>query len=116
MCAPLAVAPLGWAAAGLLGGMLASKALTPKIPAAAPAAAAPAATPPAPTKPEAPPVSVSAQTPKQASKSPDVQALKRLNAGVNNGVNATSSSTLLTGPTGIDTSQLSIGRNTLLGS
>lgn len=65
-----------------------------------------------PTTPTPPP-----QEEKQAARTPDVEQLKRSNSGnrIDAGPGASSSSTLLTGPGGIDSSGLSLKKNTLLG-
>lgn len=52
--------------------------------------------------------------PKAGAKQPDTQAMSSANAKAS-GVNAGPASTFLTGPTGIDPSQLTLGKNTLLG-
>lgn len=109
MCEPSSIA---YAAAAIVGGIVASKAMTPKVqnaPAELPAAATPAApttvTPPLPAT----------QTPAQPSKTPAIQQLKTANAATTGGRNASSISTMLTGPTGVDLTGSTIGKNTLLG-
>jgi hypothetical protein len=93
MCEPTTIA---YAAAAVVGSYAATKAMAPDIP-----------TPQA-TTPTAPPS-------KQADgKQPDVKAMRGANAAAS-GVNAGPASTFLTGPSGIDPSQLTLGKNTLLG-
>lgn len=84
------------AGAGALGSKLLSGGKMPSVPAAAVAA------------PEKPP---------QATKAPARPAIQASNmaAALPSGALAGNSSTFLTGPSGIDSSALSLGRNTLLG-
>lgn len=110
MCEPATIA---YTAAALVGGFIASKALAPKIPDAASMTPPAAATPPPPTT-IAPPLPAT-QTPAQPVKVAPVQQLKEANAPVKTGRNASSSSTMLTGPTGVDLSSATISKNTLLG-
>lgn len=103
---------VAYAAAAVIGGYLASKAAAPKAQ-AAPAPPA-AATPPAPTQ-VTPPAPVNrAPTPVQRTQQP-LQAARAANTPAATGRNASSASTMLTGPSGVDLSGASIGRNTLLG-
>jgi hypothetical protein len=101
---------VAYAAAALVGGYLASKA-QPKPQAATPPPAA--ATPPAPT-PVTPPKPTT-PAPVQRTQQPLVQQARAANTGATTGQNASSASTMLTGPSGVDLSSLNIGRNTLLG-
>jgi hypothetical protein len=79
-----------------VGGYLASKNMQPDVPQ------------PQATEPAKPPS-------KQAEgKQPDTKAMAGANANPS-GINAGPASTFLTGPSGIDPSQLTLGRNTLLG-
>lgn len=59
-----------------------------------------------------------AEKPKQATKEPDVQAIRNQNAlqAAASGQLAGNSSTLLTGGSGVSPGSLNLGRNTLLGS
>lgn len=59
-----------------------------------------------------------AEKPKQPTKEPDVQAIQTKNAlaAAAGGQLAGNSSTLLTGASGVGSSSLGLGRNTLLGS
>jgi hypothetical protein len=93
MCEP---ATIGYAAAAMIGGYAAAKSMAPDIP-----------TPQA-TTPTAPPAK------QAAGKQPDTKAMGAANASAS-GVNAGPASTFLTGPMGIDPSQLTLGKNTLLG-
>lgn len=105
MCEP---ATIGYAAAALVGGYAATKAMTPKVP--TPQATAPTAPPaPPPTPSVAPTAAV-----QQAAKQPEIKPMRAANA-MGSGVNAGPSSTFLTGPTGVDLGTLQIGKNTLLG-
>lgn len=93
MCEPTTIA---YGVAALAGGYAAAKAMAPDIP-----------TPQA-TSPTAPPS-------KQATgKQPSTTAMRGANAA-GSGVNAGPASTFLTGASGIDPSQLTLGKNTLLG-
>ena len=57
------------------------------------------------------------EKPPQAAKAPDAGSLRRNNANASLlGPMSGNSSTLLTGPSGIDPGMLNLGRNTLLGS
>ncbi|CAB5512503.1 hypothetical protein LMG26857_01793 [Achromobacter anxifer] len=95
MCEPTTIA-LG--AAALAGGAVLSSAMAPKTPSVAP------------TAPVQPPT-------KQGEKAPDADQLRRKNGGnlIDTGPGASSGSTLLTGPGGIDSEGLSLNKNTLLG-
>ncbi|CUJ71700.1 MULTISPECIES: hypothetical protein [Achromobacter] len=95
MCEPTTIA-LG--AAALAGGAVLSSAMAPSVPKVEP------------TTPQQP------QT-KQNEKAANVDQLRRNNSGngVNVGPGASTGSTLLTGPGGIDSSDLSLNKNTLLG-
>lgn len=90
------------------------KAALPKTPEQSPIPDA--AKPPAPKPVTPPPIPVSANAAGRPGRAPNVDALRAANSGMSGGINASSSSTLLTGPGGIDLTQLSLGRNTLLGS
>lgn len=90
MCSP-AVIPI---VAAIVGGVVAAK-MAPDMPEM-----------PAPGEPQKPP---------QASKAPDAGSLRRQNTGGAGGMTGTSSGTMLTGPGGVSTGALSLGRNTLLG-
>lgn len=108
MCEPTTI---GYGIAAIVGGIVAAKAMTPKVQATPdiPAAAEP-------TRPAvaAPPLPVT-QTPAQPSKTPAIQPMRAANAIVPSGRNASSASTMLTGPTGVDLSTATVGKNTLLG-
>lgn len=96
MCEPTTIAI---AAGGLIAGMAASSALSPKIPNIEP------------TTPQAPPAPqqvAGAQSPRKP-KTPGGSA------GIAAGPSASPGSTMLTGPQGIDPSMLQLGRRTLLG-
>lgn len=93
MCEPTTIA---YAAAAMAGGYAASRALAPDIP-----------TPQA-TAPTAPP------SKQAAGKQPEVSAMRSAN-GAGSGMNAAPASTFLTGPSGVDPSTLTLGKNTLLG-
>lgn len=60
-------------------------------------------TPPAPEKPP------------QASKTPDIAAIRKKNASALTGPAAGNASTFLTGPSGIEDQMLNLGKNSLLG-
>lgn len=80
-------------AGGMMAGMAASGMMAPDVPKATP------------TNPEKPP---------QAGKAPQVQGLRKDN-GAAGGINAGPTSTFLTGSQGVDSSALTLGKNTLLG-
>lgn len=108
MCEP---ASIGYGLAAIVGGVIASKALAPKIP-DAPAEMPAAATPAKPTTvtPPLPPT----LTPAQPVKTVATQAAKVANTTkITSGRNA--NSTMLTGPTGVDLNSAVISKNTLLG-
>lgn len=54
--------------------------------------------------------------PPQAAKSPDVNAIQTQANTPGGGVNSGPASTLLTGPSGVDNSQLNVGKGGLLGA
>lgn len=95
MCEPTTIA-LG--AAALAGGAVLSSAMAPSVPKVEP------------TTPQQPQV-------KQNEKAADLDKLRRGNSGngIDVGPGASAGSTLLTGPGGIDSSGLSLNKNTLLG-
>lgn len=92
-------AALATATGALGGGLLAGKVLSPKQPDTPASVAQPPEKPPAPAK------------------QPDRQALDGANAaaGLPGGPLAGNASTFLTGPGGVPTGSLDLGRNTLLG-
>lgn len=95
MCEPVTIA---YSVAAIAGGAIAASAMAPSTPSVAP------------TAPVQPPT-------KQGEKAPDADQLRRKNSGnlIDTGPGASSGSTLLTGPGGIDSEGLSLNKNTLLG-
>lgn len=91
MTGAVSASTLMMAAVAGVGGMALGKMMTPKMPSI-----------PEPAKPP------------QASRAPDRQAIRTSNAG-NAGMVSSGSSTMLTGPSGIDPAMLNLGRNSLLG-
>lgn len=124
MCEPTTIM---YGAAALAGGYAATRVLTPDVPTpqAPTAPAAPIAppttgtgAPPSTNSGAAPTVVVNTptQTNVNAPKPPSIPSIRAGNAGAKSGPNATSSSTLLTSPQGIDLSGMQVGKNTLLGA
>ncbi len=103
MCEPATIA---MSVAAVAGGALLASSMSPKTPNVSPTAPTP---PPAPPTPE--------QEEKQAARTPDVEQLRAKNSGnrIDTGPGASSGSTLLTGPDGIDSDSLPLKKNTLLG-
>lgn len=95
MCEPATIA---YSVAAIAGGAIAASAMAPSTP---------NVTPTAPAQPPS----------KQNEKEADVDQLRRKNSGnlIDTGPGASSGSTLLTGPGGIDSGGLSLNKNTLLG-
>lgn len=95
MCEPATIA---YSVAAIAGGAIAASAMAPSTP---------SVTPTAPAQPPS----------KQNEKEADVDQLRRKNSGnlIDTGPGASSGSTLLTGPGGIDSGGLSLNKNTLLG-
>ena len=124
MCEPTTIL---YGAAALAGGYAAARTLTPDVPTPqAPTAPAAPITPPttgtgAPpsTASGAPTVIVNSPTPTQtnvnAPKPPSIPNIRANNAGAKTGPSASSSSTLLTSPQGVDLTSAQVGKNTLLG-
>lgn len=97
MCEPATIA---YSVAAIAGGAILASSMSPSTPNVSP------------TAPQAP-----AQDVKQASRDPDVGQLRDQNSAnrIDTGPGASSGSTLLTGPEGIDSGSLSLKKNTLLG-
>lgn len=95
MCEPASIA---WGVAAIAGGAIAASAM-------------------APSTPDIMPTTPQIQDIKQGEREVDTDALRKENSGtrIDVGPGATTGSTLLTGPGGIDPSGLSLNRNTLLG-
>lgn len=98
MSGAVSIGTIAVGAAAAVGGAVLAKSLAPKPPSLA--------EPPKPTP---------APAGEAATKTPGAQSLRRKNAAVEGGPMGSSSGTLLTGPAGVNTDSLSLGKTTLLG-